>query len=107
LDFVVRLLRSGYAVRHERKYLAAFTMTGKNISTDKRSIREDRLIQQRFAGFPPLWARVINLGRLAYKFVSGAYFYQKPLRYAIYTGDQEKQRKEFCVRRASFRWRPE
>ena len=106
-EFVVRLLRLGYTLRHERRYLAAFTMTGKNLSLDERAKREKRLLRQQFPDFPYRWAWFINLGRLAHKLTSGAYFQPKPLHYSVYTDEHLTQRKMFNVRKATFRWRNE
>ena len=104
-DFVVRVLRSGYTVRHIKKYFAAFTITGKNMSIDREAIKERKQLQ---AG-APFYIRIskvpLNAARLTEKFFSGAYFQQMPLEYAVYVESNENQRKTFSVDKASFRWK--
>jgi glycosyltransferase involved in cell wall biosynthesis len=107
-EFVARVLRRGYHARHIKRYFAAFTVTGKNMSVSGDSIRERK---QLLAG-APLFIRFIkwplNGARLMEKFLSGAYFQEKPLEYAVYPDDiepQPGQRKIFSVHNASFRWR--
>jgi glycosyltransferase involved in cell wall biosynthesis len=107
-EFVVRVLRSGFKARHIKRYLAAFTMTGKNLSVDPAAIKE----RKRLSASPPFYIKInkwlLNGTRLMEKFFSGAYFQEKPLEYAVYVinpGDRENQRKTFSVNKASFRWK--
>jgi glycosyltransferase involved in cell wall biosynthesis len=105
MDFVIRVLRSGYHAQHLKQYLAAFTMTGKNLSTDENAIRERKQIQAAAPFYLKSTKGLLNIARLTEKLFSGAYFQEKPLEYAIYTEENEKQRKHFCVNKASFRWK--
>jgi glycosyltransferase involved in cell wall biosynthesis len=127
-DFVVRVLRSGYRARHVKRYMAAFTMTGKNLSNVDTGIQE----QKQLRNSAPLYLRAmrlpVNALRFAEKFLSGAYFQKKPLEYSVYTtlhgpkqkflrgsrgqflqkeppGRRRPKRKSFSVNNASFRWR--
>jgi glycosyltransferase involved in cell wall biosynthesis len=104
-EFVVRLLRSGYNIRHVGKYLSTFTLTGKNISRDPQARTERALLLSQFPRFPRQWAWLLNTTRLAEKFISGAYFQSMPLSYSIYTLENSIGRESFTVNRASSRWR--
>lgn len=104
-DLVLRLLRGGYRAVHVPRYLAAFTMTGRNMSGSQNA----RLEARRALRAAPLWVRLLryplNAVRLAEKFSSGAYFQTMPLEYSIFDSDEAQERKAFRVWRASFRWR--
>ena len=107
MDFVVRVLRGGYRAKHIKRYFAAFTMTGKNLSTDKGAIRERKelLSSAPFQVRKSRW--LLNAARLMEKFLNGAYFQKKPLEYSVYVEedkDQSNRRKAFRVKNASFRW---
>jgi glycosyltransferase involved in cell wall biosynthesis len=103
-EFVVRVLRSGFKARHIKRYLAAFTMTGKNLSVDPSAIKE----RKRLSASAPFYIKInkwlLNGTRLMEKFFSGAYFQEKPLEYAVYVEGMNKERKFFSVNKASFRW---
>lgn len=103
-EFVVRVLRSGFKARHIKHYLAAFTMTGKNLSVDPSAIKE----RKRLSASAPFYIKInkwlLNGARLMEKFFSGAYFQEKPLEYAVYVEGMNKERKSFSVKKASFRW---
>ncbi len=104
-EFVVRLLRAGYCARHLKRYMAAFTMTGKNLSVDDKAIRERKLL---LANAPFLVRKskwLLNAVRLSEKLFSGAYFQKMPLEYSVYTGQGESVRRDFRVDRASFFWK--
>jgi len=105
-DFVVRLLRSGYRAVHVKRYLAVFTMTGKNKSTSQASLLE----RKRWMASAPLWVKMLrwplNWARLFEKLIYGCFWEKMPLCYAIYVSD-DMERKVFCATKASFRWRTE
>ena len=105
-EFVVRVLRSGINAKHVKRYQAAFTMTGKNLGADEpaRLERKQLLAQAPFYICISQWH--MNFLRLMEKFFSGAYFQKKPLEYSVYV-QGENQRKTFCVKNPSFRWRYE
>jgi len=104
-DFVVRLLRSGYALKHVRRYLAAFTMTGKNLSRDEIAQKESALMFNQ----SPIHIRklrwLLNGLRFLEKCCSGAYFQKKPLEYYVYVKDKGTQRKHFSAASPSFKWK--
>lgn len=104
-EFVVRVLRSGFNAKHIKRYFAAFTMTGKNLSVAPEAIKE----RKRLSASAPFYIKInkwlLNGTRLMEKFFSGAYFQEKPLDYAVYVEGMNHQRKTFCVNKASFRWR--
>jgi glycosyltransferase involved in cell wall biosynthesis len=105
-DFVARVLRAGYRARHVGRYLAAFTVTGTNMSGGENALREWR----RALATAPRWVRTLrrplNALRLAEKWRSGAYRQGMPLRYALYDGRPDRGRSVFEVHRGSFRWPP-
>jgi len=110
MDFVIRLLKSGFKARHVKKYFSAFTMTGNNLSTDARAIEEQGLLFEA----APVWVKrgklILNVLRFGAKFLSGAYFQGGPIGYDVYTNDNMQMqegvlRTHFDVVRASFRWK--
>ncbi|MFH0909278.1 MAG: glycosyltransferase family 2 protein [bacterium] len=103
-EFVVRVLRSGYACVHLRRYLSAFTLTGQNMSAGINAAKErDRMLAE-----APPWVRrlrgPINAWRLGAKLVSGAYVESFPLPYDLFTADPPTARSAFRCDKASFRW---
>ncbi|UCH94211.1 MAG: glycosyltransferase [Candidatus Aminicenantes bacterium] len=107
-DFVVRVLQGGFHARHIKYYLAAFTMTGKNLSTDPGAIAERKQLLHRAPFLVKKSKWLLNAVRLTEKFSSGAYFQKKPLEYSVYVinpGNMENQRKTFSVKKASSRWK--
>jgi len=104
-DFVVRVLRDGYKARHLKRYLSAFTMTGENMSIDPKAIDERKQFQADAPRYIRMNKWLINGLRLTEKLFSGAYFQKMPLEYAVYTEDNQQQRKRFQVYKASFRWK--
>jgi len=106
-DFVVRLLRHGYRAAHVRRYLSAFTMTGKNMSIGDNAANERRLA----LAAAPKWIRLLryplNFVRLCEKFISGAYWQKMPLEYSVYNSSDCIERSAFKVWKSSFRWSSE
>jgi len=111
MEYVLRLLRGGYCARHIKRYMSAFTMTGRNMSAGEKA-EQERL---RLLAGAPLYIRMmkipLNVFRFAEKVLSGAYSRRGALKYALYAEseqeavEQEMKRKTFEVRNASFRWR--
>jgi glycosyltransferase involved in cell wall biosynthesis len=103
-EFVVQLLRHGYGAMHVERYLAAFTMTGKNRSRTYAALEERHHMRRTV----PLWVKLLkyplNVARYGEKLVHGAYTQAFPLGYALYVGDARGNRQEFLVRTASWRW---
>lgn len=105
VEFVVRLLRNGYRVRHVGQYLSVYTMTGKNLSDGDNAVLERLRLMEQSPRFIRRLAWLLNAVRLGEKFLSGAYFQKKPLEYSVYT--DENRRRNFRVDKASFKWRLE
>ena len=105
VEFVTRLLRKGYTVRHVRRYLSAFTMTGNNLGTYTDRSTEVRRARSQ----APWWIRRLRPGwRLVgwgTKLTTGAYSQGGPIEYDVYTSDDARERTPFVVQRASWRWR--
>ncbi len=102
-EWVVRVLRAGYRARHVRRFLAAFTMTGGNLSEGEPARAERR----RLAAAQPWPVRAgrlpLQVARLAEKLLSGAYCSGGPLEYEIRV--DEGPRRRFRSERPSWRWR--
>jgi glycosyltransferase involved in cell wall biosynthesis len=84
LDFVVKVLRSQFAVVHIEDYLSAFIMTGANLGTGK-------LVQYELKEFrrtAPWWLRystwLTDLLIRTEKLLRGQYFEKMPLQYSVY-----------------------
>lgn len=105
LDTILRLSRSGYRFRHVPRYLAAFTMTGKNRSM-AAGVRQE-IARLREAA--PWWVTHARLGWRAAgwlaKLAHGCYFQAGPIAYAVYADDAALRRTDFIAARPSFRWR--
>ncbi len=104
-DFVVRLLRNGYRLRHVRKYLSAFTMTGRNLSGDAVAHGESERMLREAPSLVRNARWVLNPLRLTEKYLSGAYFQKKPLEYAVYTRDNNTRRTHFTEPHPSYKWK--
>jgi glycosyltransferase involved in cell wall biosynthesis len=104
-DFIIRLLRAGHRPYHLRRYLAAYTQTGSNLSLGERAEREKR----RIFDAAPAWVRrgrsALNALRLAEKCLSGAYRQSAPLKYELYGADPAAGRQDFTAHEPSFRWK--
>jgi glycosyltransferase involved in cell wall biosynthesis len=104
-DFVVRLLRSRYVLKHVKKYLAAFTMTGKNLSSETIAQKESAIMYNQSPGYIKKLRWLLNGLRFLEKWCSGAYFQKKPLEYSVYVKDNGTQRKHFSAANPSFKWK--
>ncbi len=102
VEFVVRLLRNGYNVRHVDRYLAVYTMTGKNLSKDARAVVERRKLLEQSPRLIRRLSWLLNTARLVEKLLSGAYYQKTPFEYSVYTDGN--RRKNFRVDDASFKW---
>ncbi len=103
LDLVLRLLRAGLRTRHLSRYLAAYTLTGKNLTLHPDMAAE----RARLDACQPGWIRrcrpVLNGARLLNKIWHGGYHQSRPLRYQLFV-DPEQPRREFTAERPSYRW---
>ncbi len=104
-EFVIRLLRAGYEAAHISRFFSTFTMTGSNLSYDKRASVENRRLQYLL----PWWLKVfkypLNLVRLIEKSVNGAYFQKKTISYEIYSLEQFDKRRNFVASTALYGWK--
>lgn len=103
LDFILRILRAGHRSHHLSRYLAAYTLTGKNLTLDPRMQDERARLDDR----QPRWIRtcrpILNGARLANKIWHGGYRQTSPLHYHLYV-DPEQPRQHFTAAHPSFRW---
>lgn len=104
-EFVLRLLRSGYQIRHVHRYLSTFAITGHNRSGHVPTVSEEI---RRFFGTAPWWVRrfrpVWRSVGLGMKLINGAYTEKKPIVYSIYASGDATSRTQFVNHEASFRW---
>lgn len=81
---IVRLLREGHSAIHMPRYLAAFAVTGENLSWSDRGLRELRA----FRKAAPPWVRMLRLPlagtRILEQLLRGAFSERFPLTYALY-----------------------
>jgi glycosyltransferase involved in cell wall biosynthesis len=103
LDFVLRILRAGHRSLHLPRYLAAFTLTGKNLTLDPGMAAERARLNDR----QPAWTRatrpLLNGARLLNKIRHGGYRQPSPLTYQLYV-DPTQPRQTFTAEHPSFRW---
>ncbi|MFC1848877.1 glycosyltransferase family 2 protein [candidate division CSSED10-310 bacterium] len=104
-EFVVRLLQKKYIIKHVQKYLAVYTITGKNLSRNVQAGHEKIKLLQQTPYFPANMAWLLNIARLMEKFFQGAYYQKKPVEYSIYTNEDQQDRKKIRAQQASFKWR--
>ena len=104
-DFVVRLLRRPFRLKYVREYLSAFTMTGKNLSSDTVAHDESARMLEEAPFLVRKTRPVLNALRLTEKYLSGSYFQKKPLDYAVYTRDNGIKRNRFSEPHPSYKWK--
>jgi glycosyltransferase involved in cell wall biosynthesis len=95
---VVQLLRKGCRFRHLRRFLSAFTITGRNCSAQPRAEEEKKKLLRE----APLWVRylcgMLNKLRLLEKKQYGAHKHHGDLTYELYGPAVDAGRKTFSVR---------
>jgi glycosyltransferase involved in cell wall biosynthesis len=103
-EFVIRLLRGGARAAHIPRYLAAFTMTGSNMSAGPNARTETTRLMRSCPRSLRWMAAPLNAARLTEKVARGAYLQRFPLRYSVYRAADDDVRHQFVARSASFRW---
>ncbi len=103
-EYFVRLMRKKYRFAFCRRYLSAFTMTGRNRGMTNNAISEGiRLRSQVPAAFHSL-VGPIHIVRWIIKFLTGSYFQRMPLVYSVYDSSEVSDRRVFVAQSASFRY---
>jgi glycosyltransferase involved in cell wall biosynthesis len=96
--FVVDLLKRGYKVRHVKRYMSVFTMTGQNQLTKESSLNEvERMNSEYVSWFLRIMKHPLNILRIIEKLFHGCYYEKFPLTYAIYTDKNTKGRQIFNI----------
>lgn len=103
-EFVIRLLRNGARAAHLPRYLAAFTMTGANMSGGPNARVETLRLRNACPRLVGALAVPLNVLRVAEKVASGAYFQRFPLGYSVFGGTDAPARRRFVAGSGSFRW---
>ncbi len=103
--FLYHVIKAGFRGAHLSGYAATFMYSGNNLSLHPVSGQE----KKRFLSILPLWFRVLRplffLSFFAEKLLHGNYQESSSLRYAIYSGEDLGQRKDFKVDHPGFRLR--
>lgn len=104
-ELLARLDRSGVRSLHIRRFLAAFAMTGDNMSGGDNARRERSAILAQ----APLWVRALRQPirglRRAEKVLAGGFREPTPFRYEVYDHEDSPQRQGFSDSDPSFQWR--
>lgn len=103
-EFVIRVLRSGARAAHIRRYLAAFTMTGTNMSAGPNARREAIRLRASTPRLVRAFSVPLDILRRIEKVASGAFYQRFPLMYSIYADGDAPKRRTFEARSGSFRW---
>lgn len=103
LDFVLRILRAGHRAQHLSRYLAAFTLTGKNLTLDPGMVAERARLDARQPAWIHATRPLLNGARLLSKIRHGGYRQSRPLSYQLYV-DPDQPRRTFTAEHPSFRW---
>lgn len=104
MDFVLKLLKAGFTVRHLSRYLSTFTYTGDNLSVSDTAKQETRQLNKNIPIYLKLLKYPLNITRLATKYLSGAYCEKYPLIYEIYDLEDLTKRKHFEAATANHQW---
>ena len=103
-DWFLRVLQSGAQAKYLPEYLAAFTVTGKNLGVTKRARAEWANLRVN----RPAWVKAakpaITLFRRLEKIRNGAYRMPAELTYELYAGD-EKERRKYTATDVTYHWR--
>lgn len=101
MDFVIRVIRTGFRAHHVSKYFSAFMLTGSNLGHGEDALAELNMYRDK----APLWLKYSGLiartlMRLE-KTLHGAYWEKMPLSYSVYTIDNFEHRTDFIATSAS------
>lgn len=103
-DWFLRVLQSGAKAAYLPEYLAAFTVTGKNLGMTKQARAELANLRVN----RPAWVKAakpaITLFRRLEKIRNGAYRMPAELTYELYAGD-EKERRKYTATDVTYHWR--
>ncbi len=104
-EFIARLLKNGYKSSVLNHFTSAFTITGSNLANEGGRQDENMLMRglfyRRMRNIRPL----IALGRRFYKFIHGAYKYDGPETYDLFTQSGHPQEFSVPINSKSFQWR--
>jgi len=100
-DFVVRLIEAGGRAVHLKEFISTFESTGKNLSwsilgkNELRELRESNPLSLKLFRWPIAFANLVE------KFLSGAFVFEPPIVYSVYTSGSQN-RVSFSLTDASF-----
>ena len=104
-DFVVKLLKHGFRYHHLKRYFAAFTLTGQNLSWTEIGLRELLDMHKRNAGWLRYFRYPLLVMELFEKVLSGAFWERLPITYSVYIKDLSDGRKTFSSSTVSFSYK--
>ncbi len=102
-DFVVRILKAGYRAACFNRYLAAFVMTGSNMSRNENALKEEDRLYAESPGWVKIFRPVLNILRLTEKLISGGYREKAVVEYEVYVDSDRRQ--HFSVAKATQKWK--
>lgn len=102
-DLIRRAIKHGARSAVLNDYLATFTYSDTNLSSDPVAVEEHERLKQSISWISRIFRLPINLLRLAEKFLRGGHVQRGPLEYELYQGEGE-ERTKFESRHPSCRW---
>jgi hypothetical protein len=103
-EFMIRVLQAGFKAGQIRDYLAACTMTGKNLSQDSVGVDELQAVRRAAPAVFRRGRRGWNLLRFTEKWMRGGYRQSVPFEFELYL-ESASARQKTVVQQADFRFR--
>lgn len=105
VDFVYKMQKMGFKGAHLKKYIAAFTHTGNNLSTSPVTVIERCAYEKKNL---PKWFDIIKpflrLGFLGARVVFGTLWHKGEIKYGLYSRDNLSLRKRFIKNNPTYKW---
>jgi glycosyltransferase involved in cell wall biosynthesis len=105
VDFVYELLKKGFKGAHLKKYIAAFTHTGNNLSEHPSSSIEMRTYKKKNL---PAWFKIVNpifkAGFFGARIFYGTLWNKGSIDYSLYQDRSLEERKRITVPKPSYKW---
>jgi hypothetical protein len=100
------MIRHGFKGAHLKQYIAAFTLTGNNLSADPLTAAERAHYEKKKL---PWWVKpakpLLKLAFYTTRFAYGTYRHKGTLAYEVFREDETAKRRRFVVENASYKWR--
>ena len=102
-DLIRRAMKLGLKTAVLDDYLATFTYSGQNLSSDPASVKEHERLKAQNPKWVNWFRMPINMLRLCEKFLRGGHVQNVPVEYEIYVGDNP-HRTKFRSEKPSCKW---